>query len=70
MTFTLLLFDSGICLPFKKGNEANLKNQKSNHEKSKLSENTFRTVPEQKNHQYLYKKTHNVLYSEKIIKTY
>ena len=29
VTFTFLLFDSGVCLPFKKGNELNLKEIKS-----------------------------------------
>ena len=42
VTFTILLFDSRVCLPFNNGNELNLKiNRKSNRETSKLSENKF-----------------------------
>ena len=38
VTLTRLLFDTGVLLPFSNENELNLKrNQKSNHEKSKLS---------------------------------
>ena len=37
VTFTLLLFDSGVCLPFNKRNELNLKrNHKPNREKTKI----------------------------------
>ena len=40
VTFTLLLFDSGVCLPFNNGNGLNFKrNHKSNREISKLSVN-------------------------------
>ena len=40
VTFTISLFDSGVCLPFNKGNELNLKrNHKSNLEKVNLSLN-------------------------------
>ena len=41
VTFTLLLFDSGVCLSFNNGNTLNLRNHKSNREKSKLSVNKF-----------------------------
>ena len=42
MTFLILLFDSGVCLPVNNGNALNLKtNHKSNHEKSKLSWTIF-----------------------------
>ena len=47
-TFTLLLFDRVVCLPFNKRNELNLKrNQKSNHEKSNI-EQILRLFPEKK----------------------
>ena len=37
-TFTLLLFESGVCFPFNKRNALNLtRNHKSNRENSKLS---------------------------------
>ena len=35
VSFTLLLFDSGVSLPFSNGNALNFKNDKSNSEKSK-----------------------------------
>ena len=57
VTFTLLLYDSEVWLPFKKENEVNLKrNQKSNWEKSKLSMNKFEDFfLKKKNHLDLYK---------------
>ena len=42
VTITLLLFDSGICLPFNNGNALNLKNHKPNRERSKLSVSKFK----------------------------
>ena len=51
MTFTILLFDSGVCLSFNNRNALNLKrNHKSNREKSKLTEREqiLRLFPEKK----------------------
>ena len=50
MTFTTLLFDSGVCLPFINKNALNLKkNLKSNREKIKIEgEQILRLVPEKK----------------------
>ena len=42
VSFTLLLLDNGVCLPFNNGNALDLeRNPKSNREKSKLSVNKF-----------------------------
>ena len=42
VAFTILLFDSGVYLPFNNRNALNLKrNHKSNRENSKLSVNKF-----------------------------
>ena len=47
MTFTIVLFDSGVCRPFNKENKMIFKrNQMSNREKAKLSVNKF--LPEKK----------------------
>ena len=42
VNFTFLLLNSGVCVPFNRGNEVNLKkNQKSNREKTNTRVNKF-----------------------------
>ena len=49
VTFTLLLFDSGLCLPLSTGNELNLKrNQKSNRKKNIVEPEQTKIFPEKK----------------------
>ena len=47
MTFTILLLDSGVCLPFSIGFK--LKKSKSTRDKSKLSVNNFEKFKTSKN---------------------
>ena len=50
VTFTILLFDSGVCLPFNQESELNLKrNQNSNRKKSKFQPGKIKTFPEKNN---------------------
>ena len=60
VTFTVLLFDSGVCHPFNNGNALNLKKITSQTaKKSNQHEQILRLIPEKKNQQDHYKSTHD-----------